>query len=375
MNMLRVKKKLFKGGEVMDDLIKTSNNLEVQETEVSEVLYGKVLNINRDTLSIDFKGMLNQVFQYINIADVVDKIKKGTDYVVQIPTEFQAGLDMGEYWIMENSKNGKLWPTLMELGANGKNKIVTPLPVKMRGFIDGNPAKDIANNYNNIYMQQQMNELAGLIETTLDTVKRIEYGQMDDRIGLLNAGKQAIILALSQKDEASRSTALLQGINNINIAQNQIAETFKRRVNDFKALPKTKAMQFLREFAKTGYLEAKDDEYNQIQEYFNLYLQATNMLASTYSIIDDMDNAQRVFDMSAEQIKSIDFITLKTIEYAHKDKEFEKIYENTIDYIIAEKQLCLENAKEYDCLAISVSGDKLLEVIANGKPFSESEDK
>ena len=84
-------------------------------------------------------------------------------------------------------------------------------------MIQGNPARDITNSYHNLYMQQQINELSGLIETTLDTVKRIEQGQWDDRIGLLNAGKDAFILALAQKDEASRPNAIALAINNMNI--------------------------------------------------------------------------------------------------------------------------------------------------------------
>lgn len=357
----------------MDDLTTLNDNLTAQEKEASEVFYGKVLGIEPSTPNIDFKGILNQVFQYINIADVLDKVKRGAEYVVQIPSEFQGGFDAGDYWIMENSKTGKLWPSLMELGEDGRNHIVTPLSVKKKAFIKGNPTKDITNSYQNIYLQQQMNELSGLIETTLDTVKRIEHGQMDDRIALLEAGKQGVILALSQKNEASRASAMLLAINNINVAQNQIAETFKRRVTEFEALPKSAIGQFFRELIKTGYLDEKDNEYNEIQEYFSLYVQSTRMLAGAYIVIEDKDNAQRVFDMSVDKIKNIDFSKLKTIEYAHKGKSFEKIYKDTAAYLLSEKQVCMDDAKDYDCLSISLSGKDILEVIADGKTISKQE--
>ncbi|NCC87774.1 MAG: hypothetical protein EOM05_07900 [Clostridia bacterium] len=355
----------------MEDLIKADNDIKILEPEQVEVVYGKVLELREDKLSVDFKGVLNQVFQCVNLADIADKIHKATEYVVQIPTEFQQAFDKGEVFIMENSKTGKEWATLMKIGENGKNKIVTPLSIKSRDYIAGNPAKDIANNYHNMYMQQQMNELAGLIETTLDTVKRIEYGQMDDRIGLLNAGKQSVMLALSQKDETTRMLEISQGRQNITTAQNQIAETFKRRVSEFKSLPKSTAMQYIREFTQSGYLNSKDDEYDQIKEYFDLYLKSTNLLAATYSIVGDTDNAQRVYDLGIEKIQNIDFTTLKTIEYAHKNSEFEKIYENTTGFIETEKQFCIENTKEYDCISVTISGEKLLEVISNGESLSE----
>ena len=351
----------------MDDLIRANNDITVQEGKMPEVLYEKVLNIQQSTPDIDFQGIINKMCQYVNITDILDKIKRGTEYVVQIPAEFQGGFESGEYWIMENAKTGKLWPTLMERGEDGRNHIVTPLAIKKQEVIQGNPARDITASYHNLYMQQQINELSGLIETTLDTVKRIEQGQWDDRIGLLNAGKDAFILALAQTDEASRPNAIALAINNISVAQNQIAETYKRRVLAFEPLPNTKLGQFLRECVKTGYLDGKDEEYDKIQECFRLYLQATKMLAGCYAITRDIDNAQRVFDMSIDKIKDLDYSKLKTIEYTHKDEDFDKIYEQAAQYLLEEKQVCLDEAKEYDCLCISVSGDKLLEVMGNGK--------
>lgn len=351
----------------MDELTVTKQQEPALEGELVLPDYGKVLSLNTLMQNIDLRGILNQVCRYVDLASVLSKIEKGAEYIVHIPTEFQAGFEAGKYWIMESSKTGKLWPSLMELGKDGRNHIVTPLPIKKRDVIQGNPAKEIADHYHNLYLQQQMNELSGLIESTLDTVKRVEHGQMDDRIALLNAGRQGVVLALSQKDESSRADAMLLAINNINVAQNQILETFKRRVSEFEALPKTAFGQFLREMLKSGYLDGKDAEYGEIQEYFGLYIQATRMLAGAYAAIGDEGNAQRVFDMSITQISGIDFSRLKTIEYAHKDSSFTKLYEDTSHYLLAEKQICLEEAKEYECLSISVSGEELLEVILDGE--------
>ena len=350
----------------MDELTVIEYEEPVLEGELVLPDYGKILSINALMQDVDLRGILNKVFQYVDMASVLQKIEKGAEYIVNIPTEFQAGFEAGKYWIMESSKTGKLWPSLMELGEDGRNHIVTPLPIKKRDVIQGNPAKELADHYHNLYLQQQIAELSGLIESTLDTVKRIEHGQMDDRIALLNAGRQGVVLALSQKDEGSRADAMLLAINNINVAQNQILETFKRRVSEFEALPKTAFGQFLREMAKTGYLDRKDAEYGEIVEYFGLYLQATRMLAGAYVATGDMGNAQRVFDMSVAQIKGIDFSKLKTIEHAHKNPTFTKVYERTAQYLLIEKQICLEDAKEYECLSISVSGEELLEVISDG---------
>ena len=136
---------------------------------------------------------------------------------------------------------------------------------------------------------------------------------------------------------------------------------------EFEALPKTAFGQFLREMIKSGYLDGKDIEYGEIQEYFGLYIQATRMLAGAYAAIGDEGNTQRVFDMSVAQISSIDFRKLRTIEYSHKGAEFTKIYASPAQYLLTEKQNCMEEAKDYECLSISVGGEELLEVIANGE--------
>lgn len=354
----------------MKDLMNT--NL-IDDDNEGIVQYEKPLHITSSMPDMDFKGMLNKVCQYLNMNDVIEKIQKGAEYVVEIPAEFQKGVDAGEYWIMENSRTGKQWPNLMELGENGKQKIVTPLGVKKQEFVQGNPTKDITGHYHNIYMQQQLNELSGLIETTLDTVKRIEHGQMDDRIARLEAGRQGVVLALTQKDDSSRAIALQNAINNINVAQNQIAETFKRRVSEFEALPKSKVGQYFKELLKTGYLDSKIDEYNEIQEYYGLYLQSTKLLAGTYAITGDIENAERVFDMGITRLHNIDYSSLRSIAYYYEEKEIEKIYDNAESFLEEEKRLCIEDAKEYDCLSIRISGEKLLEVVENGKLEEVSE--
>lgn len=42
-------------------------------------------------------------------------------------------------------------------------------------------------------------------------------------------------------------------------------------------------------------------------------------------------------------------------------------YNAPIGYIAAEREVCMEEAKQYDYVAIEVSGDKLLEVLGDGQ--------
>lgn len=44
-----------------------------------------------------------------------------------------------------------------------------------------------------------------------------------------------------------------------------------------------------------------------IQEYYGLYLQATRMIAASYTICGNKEAAQQVFEIAEQNIKQIDF--------------------------------------------------------------------
>lgn len=358
----------------MDELMEVENKLSVQEDD-GVVYYGKVLSLDRTSPHIDFNGILNKVFQYVNMAEVVHNVKKGIEYVVRIPSEYQSGMDAGQFTMMENAKTGIMWPSLMEVGADGRKKIVTPLPIQKQEFIEGNPFRELSEGYHNLYMQRQVHELAQQLETTVHTVKRIEQGQKGDRVGLLTSGRQQILLALNQKDDESRKHALQLGAHDVFVAQGQIAEVLQTRAQDFEPLPKSSAGRFLRLMGNSDYLRNKDAEYQEIQDYYELYLQATKMLATTYTIMGDDANAEMVFNLSMDKMREIDFSKVKTIEYIHKKSDFESLPAHAVEYLDNEKYFCLEDAKQYDCLEIRVSGDMLLEGISDEREKEISEQK
>ena len=356
----------------MNELEKQKNEVVTQDSKDDS--YKKILTINSSTLDIDYKGAINKIFQYVNIADIINKVEKGVEYIVKIPSEFEGGFKVGDFWIMENQKSGKLWPNLMKLGDDGRQQIVTPLPIKKEEFFKGNPVNDITSNFHNIYMQNKINEISSMLEETIEAVRRIENGQKDDRIGKLEAGKQGILLAMAQKDDESRKHAILLARNEINVAQNQILKTLERKIIDFKPLLRTTFGLFLKQCtSKSDYLGKRDDEYNEILDYYYLYIESTKMLAVSYIIVDDYENAQMVLDIGINKLNKIDYKNLATIEHSHKNAEFEKIYNNPADYLILEKNICMEDAIDYDCLSISINGNELLEVLLNGKEKDKQE--
>ena len=352
----------------MEELIPVeSDNLPTEQQVATPIpTTGKILNITKDSKGFDFHALLGQVVQYVNMGHILAEIKAGTQYVVQIPVEFQAAYDSGDLFMMQNQKNGKMWPTLMKFAENGRQQVVSPLPIAEQAVIQGNPFQELANSHHNILMQRQFARLTEMLERTYRVVEQIKQGQMDDRIGLLEAGKNGLILAMSMPKGEDRSRQIDSSRQNLLVAQAQIAKTLERRAAEFEPLPKAAPVRFLRELLHTGYLAAKTNDVQEMQEYYDLYLQATKLLAVSYAMYGDLETAEQTFRLSETNLRAIDFSKVETISYQHKDLT-DMFYSAPVSYIAAERDACMEEAKQYDYVAIEVSGEKLLEVLGDGQ--------
>ena len=353
----------------MDELIPVeldNHPTEANQKTVPIPAEGKKLYISHNSVGIDFQALLGHVVQCVNMGEILAEIKAGTQYVVQIPAEFQKAYESGEMFIMENMKTGKKWPSLMKIAEDGRHQVVSPLPITEQAIVHGNPVQELANSQHNMLMQQQVAHLTELVERTYRVVEQIKHGQMDDRIGLLEAGKNGLILALSMPEGEERNRQIDSSRQNLLVAQAQIEKPLERRAVEFDPVPQAAAMRFMREFFHSGYLAEKKNDVQEMQEYYDLYLQATKLLAASYAICGNLETAEQTFRLSETTIQAIDFSKVKTIAYQHKALT-DMFYNAPIGYIEAEREVCMEEAKRYDYVAIEVSGEKLLEVLGDGQ--------
>lgn len=179
------------------------------------------------------------------------------------------------------------------------------------------------------------------------------------------AGRDQIRFSLNASTE-ERVAAMAQGRGNLLIAQKQLLQTFKSRVIGFEPLPEGRLSRFWMELTDTGAHRRRDQEFNEIQKYYALYLQATQMVAASYAICGQMDAAEQVFVDAEREMTEIDFGALQTLRYIHK-KNTEMFYYYAPDYIATEREICLEEAQEYDAISLQVSGEKILEVFEHGR--------
>ena len=81
---------------------------------------------------------------------------------------------------------------------------------------------------------------------------------------------------------------------------------------------------------------------------------------------------EQIFGDGTSFLDSIDFSKLKSIELAHKGVDLDDMfYNHASKYVENEKNQCLESGKAYDYIALEVTGDKLLEVLTNGREVSK----
>ena len=217
-------------------------------------------------------------------------------------------------------------------------------------------------------IQQQIAQLSELMEQTHEVVRRIEQGQYDDRIGLLNAGRNQILLALSDPEHIDMDE-LKAGRNNLQLGCAQIIETVHRRSNEFPKISKNRVMRDLKLFAKSNYYSSLDEEYEKIEDCFGFFLQGTKMLAASYAICGETEKAKLVFDQAKEKVAQIDFDKVERIGLIHPN-ETDWISNEAPLYLESEKTECLEKARKYDMLTLKVSGEILLEAFENEREES-----
>lgn len=353
----------------MEEMIPVEpNNLPEQADQkvVPVPAEGRRLYITRNSEGFDFRALLGQAVQCLNMADIIAQIKAGTQYVIQIPAQFQEAYESGEMFIMENMKTGKKWPSLMQIMENGKHQVVTPLPIAEQAIFQGNPIQELANSHHNMLMQQQVAHLADMLQDTYKVVKQIKQGQMDDRVGFLKAGRNGLVIAMSLPEGDERNGQIEFSRQNLFVGQAQIAEALKRSVEAFQPVSKYALIRFAKEMGHSGYLAEKRREVLEMQDIYDQYLTATKLLAASYVMTGSIDAAKNTFQTSESAILEIDFSKVKTIGYQHKGLT-DMFYTAPAGYIAAELDDCLKEAKQYDYVALEVSGEELLEVLESGQ--------
>ncbi len=337
----------------------------------------KVLRMSSRDKGHDAGRMLAAAVQMFSAADIIGKVQKGIEYVVQVPVEHQAALQSGGLEMLHGSKSGKTWATLVKKLPTGKQDIVCNCPIAEQMRFQGNPVQGLTDVYQNMYMQQMLAQISAQVQEAYDAVLRVEQGQMDDRIGKLLSGRDDFVRALRNENAESRMREIELARSKISEAQGQIGQLFKSRIEAFKRVPESQWILLLKEITsvKTDYGKKQNDEFNRLQELFVFYQQATRLLAWTYSIVGDTERADMVFSQSIDFMNTIDFDRVKTLDHIYPAGDMsDAFYYHPAAYLKKEQTVCLEAAKPYRYVQMTVSGEELEEALRNdGRPVQEKD--
>ena len=177
------------------------------------------------------------------------------------------------------------------------------------------------------------------------------------------------MLALTLKDEKSKMAHIEKGRSNLIVGKNQLGKALERRIAIFEAISDNGLLRFGKSILKgSDYLDKKDDEYEEIEQCYELYHKATNMLAMSWGLTGELDALQSTYDNSRTFIAGLDFEKIRTIENVHKGAELDDLFYKVAQNELAkEEKICLNAAENYEYISIEVVGDKLLEVIESGE--------
>ena len=356
-----------------NEIVPHDNDALVQETEAiipADDNTIKVLRLSYHGKGHDYKKMLAAAIQLFSAADIIGKIQKGAEFIVQVPAQYQAELQTGALEMMHGSKSGKIWATLVRKLADGKQEIVCNCPITEQMRVQGSPIQNLSGVYQNLYMQQKLVELSEQVQEVYDAVLRIEQGQMDDRIGKLISGRNDVLRALENPKGEARERELELARSKISEAQSQIGQVFKSRIEDFKPIPESKLARRFKEILSpsTSYMKKRDEEFSKLQEYFEFYLRATQLLAWSHSVVGDIDRAKIVFEQSVSFLRTINFGNVQTLDYIYpRNSMDDAFYHQSVPYLKAEETVCLDEAQPYEFVQITVSSEDLEEVLADGE--------
>lgn len=327
----------------------------------------KTLRLTKDTPRVDFSKTLGEVIRCFDTANVIQNVKRGIEYIVQVPAEYQAGLDAGKYTVLAG-KDGRQWATLYEVLPNGKHSFVCNMPIKPEELVRGNPMHDVSMNMQMMAMQQQMAKLTELVQDAYEAVKRIEQGQTDDRVGKLRAGKEGMDQALLIEDPELRKIAIGNALQLLLDARGQIGETLRSKVKAFPAIPKSQALQFIARLSSSSYFSGKDAAFNAIQEYYQLYLLASKLLADAYYYLGETRAAEKSYEDAIAFVRTLDFSNVKTLQYIHPNEDLsDTVCELAEPYLLNERAKSIELAKPYDTVELLLTDNEIMEVLENGE--------
>ena len=300
-----------------------------------------------------------------NIADAPD----ATEYVARFSKKAQEGLDSGEFKLM-TKKTGEILGDVMGKSEASNRMVVKERPVLVERTVPNvtseQQAQTISSDLYSIALQQQMAEVAAKLDEMIEVAKRIEQGQQDDRIALIEAAERELRQAAVSKYEENRLECIRNARRFLSEGTSKIAKTMSRRLQSVDGVPEFQPAIVWKMLSSKGvYVDEMDDWFNKVQDDFDVLERAYALHALCVLALDEPKMLDILFDDYRNELVSMDTDKLRTMVNIHPERraDFKKAWFADVLGHVEAKQTEVKLLVEGEYIDVTITGKMLLEAI------------
>ncbi|MCT2346571.1 hypothetical protein M4D71_20675 [Niallia taxi] len=281
-------------------------------------------------------------------------------YVAQFPKDILEKMKSGEYDLL-HTKSGDILSNIIDKTLP-KNNIIHNVRLAELNPDMVNKVQNLSNNVMNMAVQQQLTMVLEELSEVKKLSASIKRGQELDRIGLVYSGKRQLENALEASRE-SRTILIQNAIQSLENGRTQIEYNLKESLNQIQDIPTSKFKILFKNLFNNAFYGECENTYNDFQESFRAYLDASIYLAIAYSQINSEKAMLKVFEPTKSLIleSSPKMKLLSSIAVSGKIADDLMWYGNTekiIKFIDNYSQNSLLNSSDF--ITMEIEGRKLI---------------
>jgi len=339
----------------------------VNNNEVSPKAFNSPVILNEFNNSIinrknNITVLLSEVASGINsVKDIIDPDKI---YIAKFPKDVLDKINSGQFDIMK-TKSGDLLSTIIDKTAPANRNIVHQLRLEEIDPTFSQKVQNLSTNVANIAIQKQLADISEMLSDIQALSKEIKRGQVIDRIGLVISGKSQLEQALEiSVGNPRREQLILGAISSLNTGRSQMDLYFREEMKNAISIPSNKFLLTLKCIYDGKFYDRVENTFSGLQESFQAYIYATNLLAMAYERLGNIEVLPKVFEPAKVLIENYaaPMIPMSRLVLGG-NVDFERCwYAHPHDYIKAienyTQQAFLDNVEH---ISIEITGQKLLE--------------
>lgn len=278
--------------------------------EIKQYLINNYMDKNRN-ITMNLPLIFSSTIQ---LKEIIDPQKI---YIAEFPKTILEQINSGNYDFMR-TKAGDILATIIDKNAPTNKNIVHNLRLQE---INPNFSQSIQNISLNLAAMAILVQLANINAEMVEIKKAIMgigRGQINDRIALVNAGRDQIKYALHIENVSNRNCAFINAMQTLSEARNKLESFLKDIVNNINHIPSNKFLIMWKSLSNRQFFQNCQTDYLDFQENFYAYIDASILLAMVFNEIDEKESLQEVFnpvkgliEYSANNIKRLSSIACK----------------------------------------------------------------